>query len=343
MNYCSLKDAIDVTAFDKTSPICGYFVRDEHIPHDLGLCRGQPCDETERCNSKTKTEFECLKTECPTQKLIENAKLLSYIYGTGTTNRYKCTNGLVGRGSPSIVCLKNGTWSQTDFKCVLPPMACPELKQRYFNSIRTKVENLGYTGTVFTYTCENGYNNFIDKIRVTCQKSGHWNRKRIACCHENSTNSWNEHCYTIVNGGLISTKQEAHEYCRYIGGWLSWPSYEARDMYNKTTTRFVLHVMEKSAILQDWDYEKCASENGAVGDPSKTFEERVKEIRKEMWFGPDCKWGNRFILGQPDGGDHEQCIARDLQSFFQFLDLHCTFEQRNVRFVCVFSIPETSV
>ncbi|KAL4220825.1 calcium ion binding [Mactra antiquata] len=342
MNYCSLKNATDVTSFDKTRPICGYFVRDENIPHDLGPCRGQPCDETERCTSKTKTEYECLKTECHTPKEIENAKLLSNTYSIGTTNRYKCKNGLVGRGSPSIVCLKNGTWSQADFKCVLPPMACRELKNHYYNSIRTKVEKVGYTGTVFTYTCRNGYNKVIDKVSLTCQKSGNWSSNRIHCCHDNSTKNWDVYCIAIVNGGLISIDQEAYKYCRDIGGVITWASYHAKDLFNETTTRFVLQAKNKSSTDLEWDYGKCASANGAVGDPTKTFDEKVQEIRKNMWFGPDCKWGQRFIPGQPDGGDQEQCLVRDLQYFFQHLDLPCTFKQKNVGFICGFGLPSTN-
>ncbi|KAL4231254.1 calcium ion binding [Mactra antiquata] len=339
LNYCTLKDSIDVTSFDDTCPICGYFARDENTPDDLGPCRGQPCDETERCNNKTKTEYECLKTECPIPEQIENTKLLSNTFGIGTTNRYKCTNGLVGRGSPSIICLKNGTWSQTDFKCVLPPMACRELKQHYFNSDRTKVEKLGYTGTVFTYTCKNGYNKLTDKVIVTCQKSGNWSRERITCCHDNSTHSWDEECYAIVNGGLISNKLDAIRYCQYIGGVLAWSSYTAIHTFNVTTTRFVLTSKEKRFIDKDWNYEECASQNGAVGDLTKTFDQKVQEVREEMWFGFDCDWGYRFLPGQPDGGDEEQCIARDLQNFFKHLDLPCTFEQKNVGFQCTFSLP----
>ncbi|KAL4231225.1 Complement component 4 binding protein [Mactra antiquata] len=340
MNYCTLKDNIDIKSLDKTCPICAYFERDENIPVDIGPCRGQPCDETERCNSKTKTEYECLKTECLAPKQIESAKLLSNIYSIGSTHRYKCTNGLVGRGSASIVCLNNGTWSKTNFKCMLPPMACPELKPTYTNSILTNVDNIGYIGTVLTYTCRNGYNKHAKKVTVTCQKSGKWSLERSSCCHDNSTVLGDGSCLTVVNGGLISSRQEAINYCKSVGGTLAWASWNYKYLFNKTITRFVLNSNLKSFMDTLLRYDECAAENGDVADYTLTYDEKIAEIREKMWIGSACIWGYRFSPGQPDGGDAEQCLVRDLQQHYTHWDMPCTFQEKDVGFMCSYHIPK---
>lgn len=151
MNYCALKDQVNLSSLNENGALCVYHTRDDWSPVFLGSCSEHDCNGTERCKSKTDTEFECVKSECPLPEKIPNAILVSTTHTVGTTNKYKCINGHAGLGNSTITCNEDAKWSVTNFRCT----KCPAPNQTYFNADLTAVKGNGYTpGTELTFTCK---------------------------------------------------------------------------------------------------------------------------------------------------------------------------------------------
>ncbi|KAL4222506.1 Sushi [Mactra antiquata] len=343
-NYCALKEEVNVTSLQDGDPYCVYYTRDEWSPDDIGSCRGQPCDATERCNSKTKTEFECIRSECPSPIQILNAHSLSNVYAIGSTNRYKCSTGTKGRGNPTITCLENATWSITDFKCVLqlPNMVCPTPKVSYVNAELSELTGSGDVGTTLTYTCKNGFRGNGEEQSITCTSSEEWNIDRINCCHDNSTHFLRQQCIAFVDGGIVNSRTEAKDYCTELGGWVTWVYYEWDSTFDTSKTQTILQSTTMTHLHEsDW-FDKCAAANNFTPDQSLTLQEKIDKIRTEDLSGDGCTWGNNWIEGQPDYIPSEECIFRNMSDTGKrHYDDECSFPS-NVGFVCRFSTPKVS-
>ncbi|KAL4228114.1 hypothetical protein ACF0H5_013549 [Mactra antiquata] len=349
MNYCALKEEVNVTSLQDGDPYCVYYTHDEWVPDDIGSCRGQPCGLTERCNSKTKTEFKCVKSECPSPAQIQNAHSLSNMHTIGSTNRYKCSTGIKGQGNPTITCLENATWSITDFKCVretpalvLSDMVCPAPKVSYYNADLTKIKEKANGEIVLTYSCRNGYMKNGNEVTITCKLTGVWTPKHIACCPDNSTHFLRKTCKTPVDGGLVTTEKEAKAYCKDIGGWMTFVHRNEVDVFNKSKTRFLLQLTQIRYLNKNNWYEECAASNGAVADPKDTLREKIDEVLKNNWkSGGSCYWAYSWIAGEPTYGENENCIFRDTNESNEYkqLDGECTFSP-NVGFLCELKTPD---
>lgn len=153
MNFCALKEFMDVRALQEYEPLCLYHSFDHKTEDSFSKhpCFNHTCGVNERCTEKSESKHDCVKSECPASKKIDNAALLSNTHDIGTTNRYKCNAGYVGIGTPTITCDAHAAWTSTDFVC---KQACPQPRKSYFNADLAAVYGGGlYEGTFLHFTC----------------------------------------------------------------------------------------------------------------------------------------------------------------------------------------------
>ncbi|KAL4240979.1 hypothetical protein ACF0H5_001761 [Mactra antiquata] len=342
MNYCALKDFVNVTELDERQPRCLYISVDQwEVGYpDLGPCNNHTCGNDSRCTNTTENDYICEKSECLPPDEIDHAVILSNTHAIGTTNRYRCNTGYRGVGSASITCDSNATWSTTDFICKLR-VTCPKPSTSYSNGDLTSVDGIGFKpGTVLHFTCRQGYQGTGLTATSTCQEDGAWLPATVGCCNDNSTDYKHWRCHRIVDAEIASDDIEVDTHCKELGGYWTWFEWEmAQQVLNVTSSYAMTSAIQplfKSDYITYGKYMDCAADNGVIGNVSKDIDARLREAHENNWTGENCWILLDWITGQPDGGDNEDCIFYDFSSYY---DDTCAFGLKQIGFVCAFTLP----
>lgn len=80
----------------------------------VGGCAGHLCKESERCYPNGNS-YMCKKIECGNIPSLQHGTIQRGENFAGSTRQVVCGEGYVLSGDESIICLHNGTWSQTPF------------------------------------------------------------------------------------------------------------------------------------------------------------------------------------------------------------------------------------
>ncbi|KAL4240051.1 hypothetical protein ACF0H5_000845 [Mactra antiquata] len=340
MNYCALKDFVNVTELDERQPRCLYISVDQwEVGYpDLGPCNNHTCGNDSRCTNTTENDYICEKSECLPPDEIDHAVILSNTHAIGTTNRYRCNPGYDGIGLANITCDSNATWSTTEFVCKI---RCPNPSKSYFNGDLIYIDGPGFVeGTVLHFECKSGYQKTGLTATSTCQADGRWIPYRVACCHVNSTDFWTWDCIKIIDVGNASSNIEASNHCKNFGGHWRWFGNRMtnRVIASNSDMAVAIEPRYKTQFDKEWNYTACAIANDASVTSAIGLDAGLREARTNGWSGDEC-WGLLgWAPGQPDGGLTENCVYYLLYEKL-FYDAICTFDSSITGFACGFSLP----
>ncbi|XP_043916972.1 sushi, von Willebrand factor type A, EGF and pentraxin domain-containing protein 1 isoform X2 [Protopterus annectens] len=93
----------------------------------------------------------------------------------GSTVKYTCMDGFLFKGTPTLTCQDDGTWSFPLPECV--PVECPQ-PEEIKNGI-AHVQGLTYLSTAL-YTCKSGFN-LIGNTTILCGEDGFWIGDKPIC------------------------------------------------------------------------------------------------------------------------------------------------------------------
>lgn len=87
----------------------------------------------------------------------------------------------------------------------------------------------------------------------------------------------------------------------------------------------------------NWNYSKCAADNGEVAAPNITLKEKITNVQNHNWNTTSCYLGTIWADGQPNNPG-KKCVIFSLQDYkHQYSP--CSF--LNISFACRFNSPPT--
>ncbi|XP_052776199.1 sushi, von Willebrand factor type A, EGF and pentraxin domain-containing protein 1-like isoform X1 [Mya arenaria] len=129
-----------------------------------------------------RNDISCNKISCKQLELPENAL---YTLSNGQEEgqfdesaQLSCAEGYFGRGVNVQRCQADGSWTQTDFECVI--VECPEFGEVHNGRITSNGQTFG---SVVDIQCDEGYH-LVGKSSRKCEADGNWGDEYQPFCEE---------------------------------------------------------------------------------------------------------------------------------------------------------------
>ncbi|XP_047133368.1 uncharacterized protein LOC100208285 isoform X1 [Hydra vulgaris] len=178
----------------------------------------------------------CLGNPCKLPKIPENGYILNYGNRYPTEITFQCDKGWIVDGDLSIKCLKNGSWSGSISDCIAARCnPLPDVPNSSSVVDGGLVKGQYSQGTIYTYTCINGYEIISGNSKRMCSQNAtasFWSGsspvcERVSCGplenpkngHVNITgDKYGDSSKFFCDGGYIITGNDSST-CQANGRW----------------------------------------------------------------------------------------------------------------------------